>query len=99
MNYKGYRCLDPVNNKVYIYRHVIFLEHKFSCRSLVGSQSSVLYTSPSVLHIDWSPTNVACVSPIDPPILKSTPIVVRDASRNGFPAPAGLLPIHSVTSA
>ena len=62
VDYKSYQCYDPVTNKVYIRRHVFFHEHEFSYRSLVGSSSHVPYTSPSVLIVDWSPTNVSCAS-------------------------------------
>ena len=63
MDYKDYRCLDPVTNKVFISRHVLFHEHKFPYRTLLGLEFDVPYISPMVLTFDWSPTNVTCVSP------------------------------------
>lgn len=48
LDYKGYRCLDHVTNKVYINRYVILHEHKFPNRTLVGSKS------PRLIHLSWS---------------------------------------------
>ena len=61
MDYKGHRCIDLVTNKVFISRHVLFHEHKFPYRTLVGS--SVPYTYPSILNENWSPTTVSCCLP------------------------------------
>ncbi|PKU81153.1 Retrovirus-related Pol polyprotein from transposon TNT 1-94 [Dendrobium catenatum] len=37
---KGYRCLDPKNNKVYTSRHVVFNEHQFPFKHLNSQNSS-----------------------------------------------------------
>jgi len=31
-SYVGYRCLDPLTNKVYLSRHVVFYEHSFPAK-------------------------------------------------------------------
>lgn len=74
VNYKVYPCQDPITHKIYISCHVLFHEHKFRYRSLVGSNSSVPFTSPSVLIVDWSPTNVANVLHV-PSDVSVTPLV------------------------
>ena len=58
-NYKGYHCFDPSTNKVFTSHHVLFHDHKFSYRALVGPASPVPHTSPMVLSYDWHLTNVA----------------------------------------
>ena len=59
LDYKGYRCFDPTTNKVFTSHHVLFHEHKFPYCSLVGTKSTMPYTSPLVLDFAWSPTNVS----------------------------------------
>ena len=52
IDYKDYRCLNPVTNILYTSRHVLFHEHIFPYRTLVGSKSYVPYMSPSILIVD-----------------------------------------------
>jgi hypothetical protein len=35
--YAGYKCLDPISNKVYLSRHVVFDEHSFPAKDQVSS--------------------------------------------------------------
>jgi hypothetical protein len=43
-NYAGYKCLDPVTNKAYLSRHVVFDKTSFPAKDLAASQF------PSKLH-------------------------------------------------
>ena len=36
-NHKGYRCFDPISNRVYISRHVVFDEHSFPFAEMTNS--------------------------------------------------------------
>jgi histone deacetylase 1/2 len=46
---KGYRCFDPITQKLYMSRHVVFLEHIpfFSIPSTTHG-----LTRPDIIHID-----------------------------------------------
>lgn len=63
---KGYRCLDPLTNRVYISRHVKFLEHDFPYPKLVLSSSN---SDPPSRCSSLSPVPtfklVACSSSVD----------------------------------
>lgn len=45
---KGYRCSDPVTSKVYISRHVQFVENDFHYFTLVSSSSSISSSDSSL---------------------------------------------------
>lgn len=74
---KGYRCLDPIAHRVYISRHVKFIEHDFPYHTLLSNAqlaSSVSTSSPPVPHFvirSTFPTSVASLStsiPTSPPV-------------------------------
>jgi hypothetical protein len=46
---KGYRCFDPIIQKLYVSRHVVFLEH-ISFFSIPSTTHSL--TKPDLIHID-----------------------------------------------
>ena len=56
--HKGYRCLFPQNNRIYIYRHVTFDELCFPCQNLKDSSpvqdACSVPTTPNVSQ--WLPT-------------------------------------------
>jgi hypothetical protein len=45
-NKKGYRCLDPLTNCIYISRHVVFDETQFSGMNIVPASTPHIDTSP-----------------------------------------------------
>ena len=45
LNHKGYRCLDPITNRVYISRHVYFDETTFPFHSLTSSSTTSSHAS------------------------------------------------------
>ena len=47
---KGYRCYDPTNHKLYISRHVVFLEH------------IPFYSIPSSQHV-FTKSDLTCIDP------------------------------------
>lgn len=49
---KGYRCLDPITEKIYISKHVVFDESSFPLQS--SSQLSSSETSASLQQFFWS---------------------------------------------
>ena len=100
MDYKGYPCLDPLNNKFFVSRHVLFHEHKFPYRTLVGSKSNLPYTSPMVVTFDWRLTNIVCVSPVVSHNTPSTPLVTSaPVQSHGSPTEAGSYPCSLVAFA
>jgi hypothetical protein len=68
-NYAGYKCLDPVTNKAYLSRHVVFDENSFPAKDLATSHfSSKLHStgdSPFPLPTLSSFITNPCISSID----------------------------------
>lgn len=90
---KGYRCLDPSTNRVYISRHVKFLETDFPYSTLLSPQSSSsLVPYPNVTSFPsfkLFPFSVPMTSSPSPSILPS-PI-----SPSPIPSPSAPSPILS----
>ena len=58
-NHKGYRCLDRVNQRVYVSRHVIFNEHKFPFDSVQVQHGSSSLATLELLPLHALPTAAA----------------------------------------
>ncbi|XP_059449525.1 receptor-like protein 7 [Corylus avellana] len=81
-NYAGYKCLDPVTNKAYLSRHIIFDEDSFPAKdqatthlpSKINAQGeapfslSVPFSLPSALPVSTNPNAATFPSePVSPP--------------------------------
>ncbi|TQE01264.1 hypothetical protein C1H46_013171 [Malus baccata] len=49
--YKGYLCLNPLTNKIYVSRHVLFDETTFPYSSIITSNSASSHISSPSLHV------------------------------------------------
>jgi hypothetical protein len=62
-NQKGYRCLDPASNRIYISRHVIFDEHTFPAKDkaylTASTEDSPHPPGTTLLPIDFYSINAA----------------------------------------
>lgn len=72
---KGYRCLDPISSKVYISRHVKFVENSFPYSSIVSTSSSVSAQSLSfpISLTDFSDLHVSVPISMNAPCSVSEP--------------------------
>jgi hypothetical protein len=73
--FAGYKCLDPVTNKVYLSRHVIFNEDFFPAKdqttSKLPSRISAQGDAPFILHVPF--TNAPFMQPVSsPPTIPSS---------------------------
>jgi hypothetical protein len=73
-HHAGYKCLDPVTNKVYLSRHVVFNEASFPAKdqavSLLPSKVSAQGDVPFILPVQFSPLHLPHTSashPTNPP--------------------------------
>ncbi|KAI0499987.1 hypothetical protein KFK09_018195 [Dendrobium nobile] len=63
--HKGYKCLDPLSNKIYISRHVTFNETHFPYKHSLNTQSPTpLSSSSSIPPLLLIPSSLAFDSPI-----------------------------------
>lgn len=74
---KGYRCLDPFSQKLYVSHHVIFLEH---ISFFTISTSFHNMTKSDFIHIDPFSFDTEIVPPLIPRI--SSPTLDHDSSRD-----------------
>jgi len=87
-HHAGYKCLDPVTNKVYLSRHVVFNEASFPAQdqavSLLPSKVSAKGDAPFILPVHFpsihlpstqspSPSFATCTSPASPPLSSPLP--------------------------
>lgn len=63
-NYKGYRCLDPSSCRVYISRHVQFVEHIFPYQRLAGQGGLMSSRSARPLSFSIIPPLVQQLRPV-----------------------------------
>jgi hypothetical protein len=83
--YAGYKCLDPISNKVYLSRHVVFDEHSFPAKDQVSShlpsKINAIGDVPFTLSVNTFPpsTNQMPIS--------SFPSTSSSTSPNVFPSP------------
>lgn len=61
LQHKGYKCFDPINNMVYITRHVQFNESVFPYAKMIGNNSTRV-TSTQLLLTNTVPT-ISLISP------------------------------------
>jgi transposase InsO family protein len=99
-HHAGYKCLDPVTNKVYLSRHVVFNEDSFPAKdqavSLLPSKVCAQNDAPFILPVqflvlnlpqtasNFSPVSPSPAAPSSPPI--SPPIATSSPSRSQPPA-------------
>lgn len=80
-NYKGYRCLDPKTGRVYISRHVLFHELRFSYSELVNPAAASISLPASsnplvVMSLLHSIPTITSSSPSHiSPTISSSPVV------------------------
>jgi hypothetical protein len=91
-NKKGYQCLDPTTNKVYLSRSVIFYETHFSAKSKSISQGSCKVTASSGESLVFLPSS--SLGQFDLPCSPSISLS-HDATPSIDPAPQQ---IHSTES-
>jgi transposase InsO family protein len=75
MNYKGYRCLDPISNKVFITRHVVFDESTFPAKIPAPNHSPATSSpvlSPILIPADTIPPGLQANPTSSEPSLAST---------------------------
>jgi hypothetical protein len=87
-NYAGYKCLDPVTNKAYLSKHVIFNEDSFLVKDQATTQFPSMISAQGDAHLFLlvslplncpfsvepnSSTTIVSLQPISPIILASTP--------------------------
>jgi hypothetical protein len=62
-SYAGYKCLDPITNKVYLSRHVVFDEQNFPAKdqasSHLPSKINAIGDVPFILPVSLLPTSVS----------------------------------------
>ncbi|CAH9146417.1 unnamed protein product [Cuscuta epithymum] len=97
--YKGYRCLEPKSGRIYVSRHVRFIEHSFPFTSLTSSSSDL--SSPPLDNIQFTLTNIirpssATSLPIHPTPPSVNPTTSAPSSAN-FPSTPSSVP-SSVSS-
>lgn len=71
---KGYRCFDPLTNKVYISRHVRFLEQHFPYSTLVSQTSSVQDADFQLSTFSIPLTSFSDIIVTVKPIIPSSPV-------------------------
>lgn len=75
---RGYRCFDPCTNKVYVSRHVKFVETEFPYSALVNSSSSPTpspsYTSFHVPLTIFEDIIIPVCYPVSPLVESSVPV-------------------------
>jgi hypothetical protein len=81
MKYKGYRCLDPLSNKVFITRHVVFDESTFPAKFTTSTFPAAPTPAPDPLLI---PT--AAIPPILQASLPSSTFTPDSSSPMDLPA-------------
>ena len=85
---KGYRCFDPIHKKLYVSRHVVFLEH-------------IPFFSISDNTHDVAKSDLICIDPFsddfDSP-LSHTPCTVGPSCTSGTHTPAQVIPTPSMAS-
>ncbi|KAM1315704.1 hypothetical protein ACFX2F_019436 [Malus domestica] len=113
LNHSGYRCLDPVTNKLYISRHVVFDENSFPFKHLPASHttSSLSFLTPSAPSFSFTipvppsthlpvPTS-SSLEPTEPvsiaPSPDSTSIAHSPESASIDQPPAPSIPVHTHT--
>jgi len=64
--YVGYKCLDPVTNKAYLSRHVIFYEDNFPAQDHATSLLPSQLAAPGNSTISYFPLSSSLVSPAAP---------------------------------
>lgn len=89
---KGYRCLDPVTQRVYISRHVKFLENDFPYPKLVSSVFSKNSSSSPTTSIPIFKSSISLVSPVFFP-----PHSIPSPSHSSLPTPS-IVPSSSPVS-
>lgn len=71
LTYSAYLCLDLITNRIYVSRHVQFVENQFPLSSLVAPQSS----SSSIISPPWSPpVSRIPINPSQPLIYAHPPV-------------------------
>jgi hypothetical protein len=99
-HHASYKCLDPVTNKVYLSRHVVFNEASFPAKdqavSLLPSKVSAQGDVPFILPVQFSPLHLPHTSvshPTNPPSTSpgyslSSPSSNPEPLSPDFPSPA-----------
>jgi hypothetical protein len=69
IEHKGYRCWDPISQRLHISRHVIFYEHTMfnSLSKFTTCSTPSFFTNPSLPLFPISPAD-SSVSPLAPPL-------------------------------
>jgi len=101
-HYAGYKCLDPVTNKVYLSRHVVFDESSFpdkeQATSLLPSQLSLtgnsthllsptLFTIPVVTSFSLDADTTSSPNPISQVLIKETSLTPPVPQEQPRPTP------------
>jgi hypothetical protein len=93
IEHKGYRCWDPISQRLRISRHVVFWEHKmFSSLShfhLSSPSTSILFTNPSIDFFSDESTIDPSPAPLETPIHAAVP---TETALSSDPTPVESLP-------
>ncbi|KAI5411059.1 hypothetical protein KIW84_056273 [Lathyrus oleraceus] len=80
MSQHAYICLKPLSNRVYVSRHVKFVENSFSYQSIITPspvQTLPTFDSPihSIINVPREPTNIALVTSLQDQVSSSCSVV------------------------